>query len=326
MYEVADQLIDDRRRHPLPEGQHDILDTMLTAADPRTGERLSDENVRYQLVTFLIAGHETTSGLLTFALYELLRNPQTLAAGARAGRRGARRAGAAVRRPRRAGLPRPGPQGDAAAVADRAGVRRAPLRRGDDPRPALPRAPRPDAARAHPAAAPRPDRLGRPRALRPRPVRLRPRGGAPAERLEAVRQRAALLHRARVRAAGGDAVPGDAAPALRPLGRRPRLPALDQADAHDQARGPVHPRPAAGRPDRRRAGGRRGRRTAHRPGPPGRRQRRPAARALRLERRYLRGVRPAHRQRRPAARVLADGGAAGRGSARPGTCRRRAPS
>ena len=79
MFEVADQLIDDRRRHPLPEGQHDILDTMLTAADPRTGERLSDENVRYQLVTFLIAGHETTSGLLTFALYELLRHPETLA-------------------------------------------------------------------------------------------------------------------------------------------------------------------------------------------------------------------------------------------------------
>src|SRR3954452_4319656 len=79
MYEVADQLIDDRRRHPLPEGRRDILDTMLTATDPQTGERLSDENVRYQLVTFLIAGHETTSGLLTFALYELLRHPEALA-------------------------------------------------------------------------------------------------------------------------------------------------------------------------------------------------------------------------------------------------------
>lgn len=78
MYEVADQLIADRRRHPLAQGRHDILDTMLQAADPRTGERLSDENVRYQLVTFLIAGHETTSGLLTFTLYELLRDPGAL--------------------------------------------------------------------------------------------------------------------------------------------------------------------------------------------------------------------------------------------------------
>ncbi|WP_037062825.1 bifunctional cytochrome P450/NADPH--P450 reductase [Pseudonocardia acaciae] len=78
MFEIADQLIADRRRRPLPDGRHDILDTMLEAADPRTGERLSDENVRYQLVTFLIAGHETTSGLLTFTLYELLRNPDVL--------------------------------------------------------------------------------------------------------------------------------------------------------------------------------------------------------------------------------------------------------
>ena len=78
MYEIADQIITERRRHPLPEGQHDILDTMLTAQDPRTGERLSDENVRYQLVTFLIAGHETTSGLLTFTLYQLLRHPKIL--------------------------------------------------------------------------------------------------------------------------------------------------------------------------------------------------------------------------------------------------------
>jgi cytochrome P450 / NADPH-cytochrome P450 reductase len=79
MYEVADQLIAGRRRNPSPEDAEDILDTMLTAADPHSGERLSDENVRYQLVTFLIAGHETTSGLLTFALYELLRHPEVLA-------------------------------------------------------------------------------------------------------------------------------------------------------------------------------------------------------------------------------------------------------
>jgi cytochrome P450/NADPH-cytochrome P450 reductase len=79
MFEIADQLIADRRRHPLPGGEHDILDTMLQATDPRTGERLSDENVRYQLVTFLIAGHETTSGLLTFTVFELLRNPEILA-------------------------------------------------------------------------------------------------------------------------------------------------------------------------------------------------------------------------------------------------------
>lgn len=79
MYEVADQLIADRRTRPRPDGPPDILDTMLGAVDPVTGERLSAENVRYQLVTFLIAGHETTSGLLAFALHALLRHPEILA-------------------------------------------------------------------------------------------------------------------------------------------------------------------------------------------------------------------------------------------------------
>lgn len=79
MFEVAEQIISDRRRNPSPPGSEDILDTMLSAADPVTGERLSDDNIRYQMVTFLIAGHETTSGLLSFTLYELLRHPGVLA-------------------------------------------------------------------------------------------------------------------------------------------------------------------------------------------------------------------------------------------------------
>ncbi len=47
---------------------------MLTSADPKTGEKLDDENIRYQILTFLIAGHETTAGLLAFTLHELARN------------------------------------------------------------------------------------------------------------------------------------------------------------------------------------------------------------------------------------------------------------
>ena len=37
------------------------------------------DNVRDQVVTFLIAGHEATSGLLSFATYSLMRNPHVLA-------------------------------------------------------------------------------------------------------------------------------------------------------------------------------------------------------------------------------------------------------
>ncbi|MER7815139.1 cytochrome P450 [Streptomyces sp. NPDC096153] len=59
--------------------EEDLLGLMLEATDPETGERLYDDNVRDQVVTFLIAGHETTSGLLSFATYSLMRNPHVLA-------------------------------------------------------------------------------------------------------------------------------------------------------------------------------------------------------------------------------------------------------
>ncbi|SFI46140.1 bifunctional cytochrome P450/NADPH--P450 reductase [Methylobacterium brachiatum] len=78
MHQVADTLIAERRRDPEAATRHDLLNLMLEGRDPETGERLSDENIRYQMVTFLIAGHETTSGLLSFALYLLLRNPDVL--------------------------------------------------------------------------------------------------------------------------------------------------------------------------------------------------------------------------------------------------------
>jgi cytochrome P450 / NADPH-cytochrome P450 reductase len=78
MNRVADRLIAERKRDPDAASRHDLLNLMLDGRDPETGEGLSSENIRYQMVTFLIAGHETTSGLLSFALYLLLRNPGAL--------------------------------------------------------------------------------------------------------------------------------------------------------------------------------------------------------------------------------------------------------
>ncbi|MDQ1050499.1 cytochrome P450 [Streptomyces sp. V4I2] len=57
------------------DGGGDLLDRMLQTAHPETGERLSAENVRRQVITFLVAGHETTSGALSFALHYLARHP-----------------------------------------------------------------------------------------------------------------------------------------------------------------------------------------------------------------------------------------------------------
>ncbi len=77
MNALVDGIIAERRRRP-NDGK-DLLNLMLSATDPETGDALSDVNIRYQVLTFLIAGHETTSGMLTFALYHLLRNPHVLA-------------------------------------------------------------------------------------------------------------------------------------------------------------------------------------------------------------------------------------------------------
>lgn len=56
----------------------DLLQVMLTTPDRVTGQKLPDDNIRGQLIVLLIAGHETTSGMLAYALYHLWKNPETM--------------------------------------------------------------------------------------------------------------------------------------------------------------------------------------------------------------------------------------------------------
>jgi cytochrome P450/NADPH-cytochrome P450 reductase len=81
MNELVDRVIRERHEQPPEEAAkaRDFLSLMLGAKDKVTGEPLDDVNIRYQVLTFLIAGHETTSGLLAFTLHYLLRNPDVLA-------------------------------------------------------------------------------------------------------------------------------------------------------------------------------------------------------------------------------------------------------
>ncbi|GKQ33813.1 cytochrome P450 [Streptomyces sp. A012304] len=74
---TVDDLV--RARRAGAGGQGDLLDRMLDTAHPSTGERLSAQNVRRQVITFLVAGHETTSGALSFALHYLARRPDVAA-------------------------------------------------------------------------------------------------------------------------------------------------------------------------------------------------------------------------------------------------------
>ncbi|WP_438823752.1 cytochrome P450 [Bacillus sp. JJ1764] len=78
MFSLVDEIIKERKSSEEHDGE-DLLSRMLNSSDPETGEKLTDENIRYQIITFLIAGHETTSGLLSFTLYFLMKHPEKLA-------------------------------------------------------------------------------------------------------------------------------------------------------------------------------------------------------------------------------------------------------
>jgi cytochrome P450/NADPH-cytochrome P450 reductase len=79
MNSMVDEIIAERRKQAeTADGKKDMLGAMMTGVDRATGEQLDDVNIRYQINTFLIAGHETTSGLLSCAIYALLKHPEVL--------------------------------------------------------------------------------------------------------------------------------------------------------------------------------------------------------------------------------------------------------
>src|SRR5438552_7110347 len=79
MNAMVDEIVAERRKNAeAAEGKKDMLGAMMTGVDRATGEQLDDVNIRYQINTFLIAGHETTSGLLSCTLYALLKHPDVL--------------------------------------------------------------------------------------------------------------------------------------------------------------------------------------------------------------------------------------------------------
>ncbi|MFH8989666.1 cytochrome P450 [Streptomyces sp. NPDC017940] len=75
---TVDGVVAARRAADASGARGDLLDRMLDVAHPDTGERLSPENIRRQVITFLVAGHETTSGALSFALHYLAAHPEVL--------------------------------------------------------------------------------------------------------------------------------------------------------------------------------------------------------------------------------------------------------
>jgi cytochrome P450 len=71
-YSIIDEVLS---RAPATDGRDDLVARLRAATDPDTGGSLSEQEIRDQALIFLLAGHETTAGALTFTLHLLGTHP-----------------------------------------------------------------------------------------------------------------------------------------------------------------------------------------------------------------------------------------------------------
>ena len=64
-----------RTRRASGDGHDDLLSLLLAAVDEDSGARMSDQQLRDEMMTLFLAGHETTANALTWTLYLLSRHP-----------------------------------------------------------------------------------------------------------------------------------------------------------------------------------------------------------------------------------------------------------
>lgn len=74
-YAIVDRIIAKHASRGAVEDGDNMLSRLVAARDPETGQPLSAAEIRDQVLVFLLAGHETTAGALTFTLYLLGRDP-----------------------------------------------------------------------------------------------------------------------------------------------------------------------------------------------------------------------------------------------------------
>jgi cytochrome P450 len=70
---VVQVIVNERRKQNSDRG--DLLSMLMLARDEETGEGMSDRQVRDEVMTLLLAGHETTANTLTWTWYLLSQHP-----------------------------------------------------------------------------------------------------------------------------------------------------------------------------------------------------------------------------------------------------------
>jgi len=75
LHQVVDQIIAARRDQD--EMREDLLGLLMASVDDETGEGMTDRELRDEIMTMLLAGHETTANALCWTLMLLSKHPET---------------------------------------------------------------------------------------------------------------------------------------------------------------------------------------------------------------------------------------------------------
>ncbi len=71
---IVQTMIDERRK--TNHSRKDLLTLLFAAQDPETGLGMSDEQLRDEVMTLFLAGHETTANALAWTIYLLTQHPE----------------------------------------------------------------------------------------------------------------------------------------------------------------------------------------------------------------------------------------------------------
>jgi cytochrome P450 len=77
LYSSIDGIILNKRK--LEDPGIDLLAILMGVEDEETGEKMSDQQLKDEILTFFLAGHETSAVALTWTIYLLMQNPSELA-------------------------------------------------------------------------------------------------------------------------------------------------------------------------------------------------------------------------------------------------------
>src|SRR6185503_21070679 len=72
--DIVHRIIQSRRREP--HAHDDLLSILLSACEEDNGRGMTDEQLRDEVMTIFVAGHETTANAMAWLLYLVARHPE----------------------------------------------------------------------------------------------------------------------------------------------------------------------------------------------------------------------------------------------------------